>query len=248
MKGGKQRTSWMDLDALFSKFKFHQTQKLLFIKGLERKGSAGPTFIILHTGAALRADGRLAKENIQSAISKQIKAQERNIKRATLMIKAWGTALENISTLDDALWRNPLWERELLLQMRREIKVNAPAAPKTHFHKDQLSPKKFRKGLVFRDVICMYNNNFSAFQVERQSIDNLFDLKNSWKALYPDVNFNKTAFNWFIFPKDISGNCTTAYLQFGTKAAPLAGSGNTQCYILKGGEWADERCVENWLS
>jgi len=76
----------------------------------------------------------------------------------------------------------------------------------------------------------------------------LHSLPNEWRSLFPDVEFNRTVFRWMVFPKDLSGGTTIAYLQFGNMAGRLAGNGHTRRYDHEHDQWTERESVESWVS
>ena len=67
MNADHRKSDWTTLEGIKAHFSFHTIQRDLFDVGLEQRGTDGPAFIILHTGAALRPDGAAAKRELLEA-------------------------------------------------------------------------------------------------------------------------------------------------------------------------------------
>jgi len=249
MTNGRNRTDWMDLKGLKSHFKFHEIQAGLLDTGLERIKTDAPAFIILHTGAALRPDGAEARQQLIEAITDKIAAQEAEAIAAEKRAQAWADIRERIEGMThDHHWKNPLWEKEILRNLRKDIR-SLPNAPHTPVrHGDRLFSHSFRRGFTYRDVIFLQGDRYAAFQVDRTKIDHLFTLKGHWNGLFPEIDFTRKIFKWMVFPKDLSGNAQISYLQYGFMAGPKAGKGHTRRYDLEHGAWREGESVESWVS
>ena len=249
MSSARDRTEWMSLDGLKAHYTMHALQRDLLDAGLERRGTEGPAFILLHTGAALRPDGAESRREVMEAIEDRVRLHEEEAKTATEMAEVWNGIKKRIAGMeDDEAWRNPLWERELLNTLRKELQsINRPLPERT-FKKDRLAAQKFRRGFDFRDVVCIHKDRFSAFKVNREQMQTASSLPIEWKELFPEVEFRRTVFRWMAFPKDLSGGTKTAYLQFGNMAFRLAGNGHTRRYDHEAGQWIEKDSVESWVS
>ena len=250
MSEGRDRTKWMSLEEIHDHFKLHGRQIQLLAKGLQRINPEGPAFIVLHTGAALYADGKESNEKLIAAVSEQIVRYKEQADNALSHANDWTRILERIQSMDDSedQWRNPLWEIEISKKLRKEIKSRRNIHDRPFRKSTQPLSKRFRRGLKYRDVVCIHKGQCSAFVVDRSDIGELLSLKGHWNPLFPDVNFERNTFRWMVFPKDISGNATTSYLQFGTMAGPKAGNGNVQRFDFREGEWEEGEFVESWVS
>lgn len=249
MSDGRDRTPWMSMEELHTHFNFHSTQRLLLDSGFSRMNLDGPMFMILHSGAALRPSGDDARNALLQAINAKIQEHETEAETEKSRAKAWEDLHQRIASMtDDAPWKNPLWEREILKGLKSEIKslrtISTPQIRKSA----PLFQHKFRRGLTYQDVVCIHNNRGSAFKVNRTKIDGLFSLRGEWNGLFPEIDFTRKPFKWMVFPKDISGNARIAYLQFGTMAMPKAGHGHTRRYDLEQGIWREGDSVESWVS
>lgn len=246
----REKTQWMTLERIKTHFNMHERQADLLDTGLERRGMNGPAFIILHTGAALRPDGKEARRNITNAIDDQINTIEQDAQAAIAKANAWRNIKQKIERkTDDSLWRNPLWEREILNEMHKELRgIGTSSTTKRAYRKNRLAKQKFRRGFTFRDVVCIHNNEFAAFKVDRSELGLMHSPPSDWQSLFPEIEFKRKPFRWMVFPKDISGGTTIAYLQFGEMAGRLAGRGNTRRYTLQNQEWTEGDTIETWLS
>jgi len=249
MSEGRERSPWMGLEELNLHFKFHEVQRSLLSTGLERMKTEGPAFIVLHTGAALRPDGAEARNQLLEAISDKIQQEKAQAEAATDRAQAWNDIHDQIVAMtDDDPWKNPLWEREIIKGLRKSIR-NMPTARSTQMrHGDRIFGHRFRRGFTYRDVVCVHKNRFSAFKVDRSKIDPLYSMKGHWNSLFPEIEFHRKVFKWMVFPKDLSGNSTIAYLQYGNMAMPKAGRGHTRRYDFELGKWREGESVESWTS
>jgi len=115
----RDRTEWMSLDGLKAHFTMHALQADLLDVGLERRGTEGPAFILLHTGAALRPDGAEARREILEAIEDKIRIHEEEARNSLTMADRWKDIHKRIDNMtDDDPWKNPLWEREILNSLK----------------------------------------------------------------------------------------------------------------------------------
>ena len=88
----RDRTEWMGLDGLKAHFTMHALQADLLDAGLERRGTDGPAFILLHTGAALRPDGAEARREVLEAIEDKIRIHEEEARASSPWPTAGGTS------------------------------------------------------------------------------------------------------------------------------------------------------------
>ena len=250
MSEGRDRTEWMSLDGIHDHYKLHERQIQLLDKGLNRINLEGPAFIVLHTGAALRADGKASKQKLLDAVSERRAKHEEEADVALSNAADWARILERIKLIeaDEDQWRNPLWEIEISKALRKEINGRRNIHSRPFRKPSQPLNSKFRRGFKYRDVVCIHKGQCSAFVIDRSDIGEIFSLKGHWNPLFPDVNFERKTFRWMVFPKDLNGNSTTAYLQFGTMAGPKAGNGNVRRFDFREGQWEEGEIVESWLS
>ena len=243
-------TKWMNLDETVQHFKMHPLQTKLFVTGMEKLPSQTPTFILLHSGAALKGSGRKAKEEVLETIKERIEIEEANAIQARSRMAAWKSIRKRIDReTEDSQWRNPMWEIEQMKEIRRSLKTESHIGTTSRIHrKDRLGRSRYRNTLSFRDVLCCFQGQFSAFKVNKGTSAMLFGLPEEWKALYPDVDFQKRVFRWMAFPKDLSGGTKIAYLHFGNMAFRLAGNGNTIRFDWIDDQWTPGECVESWVS
>lgn len=245
----RDRTEWMSLDGLKTHFTMHALQADLLDVGLERRGTEGPAFMLLHTGAALRPDGAEARREVIEAIEEKIRQHEAEAHAAQSQANKWKDIRGRIASMeDDDAWRNPLWEREIMKAFRKEIRGMGSVIPTPSRHGKRLFNHKFRRSFTYRDVVCIHQGQFAAFKVDRTEMDLMSSAPEEWKTLFPEIEFKRTVFRWMVFPKDLSGGTSIAYLQFGNMAGRLAGSGHTRRYDFDGNQWAQGDSVESWVS
>ena len=245
----RDRTDWMSLDGLKAHFTMHALQADLLDAGLERRGTEGPAFILLHTGAALRPDGAEARQEILEAIEDKIRIHEEEAQVSLAMADRWRDIQQRIEAMtDDDPWKNPLWEREILNSLKSELRSFGTGASITPRHGDRLFGHKFRRGFTYRDVVCVHEGRYSAFKVDQEPMGMMHSLPEEWRSLFPDLEFKRTVFRWMVFPKDLSGETTIAYLQFGDMAGRLAGNGHTRRYDHEQDQWIERESVESWVS
>lgn len=245
----RDRTEWMSLDGLKAHFTMHALQADLLDVGLERRGTEGPAFILLHTGAALRPNGAEARREILEAVEDKIRIHEEEARNSLTMADRWKDIHKRIDNMtDDDPWKNPLWEREILNSLKSELRSFGTGTSITPRHGDRLFGHKFRRGFTYRDVVCLYEGRYSAFKVDREPMGMMHSLPDEWRSLFPDVEFKRTVFRWMVFPKDLSGGTTIAYLQFGNMAGRLAGNGHTRRYDHEHDQWIERESVESWVS
>lgn len=245
----RDRTPWMDLDALKSHCSMHALQATLMDMGLERLGTEGPAFILMHTGAALRPNGIEARSEVLEAIEEKARQLEAEAQAAQSQADKWRDIRERMAVLgDDDTWKNPLWEREMMKAFRKELRGYGTGISMPSRHSKRLFHPKFRRGFSYRDVVCVQKGAFSAFKVDRSELDMMHTAPSSWKALFPEVEFTRQVHRWMVFPKDLSGGTTIAYLQFGNKAGPKVGRGHTRRYDINGDQWREGDSIESWVS
>lgn len=245
----RDRTDWMSLDGLKAHFTMHALQSDLLDVGLERRGTEGPAFILMHTGAALRSDGAEARGEVLEAIEEKIRQHEAEAQSAQSQADRWKDIRERISGMEDnEAWKNPLWEREMMKAFRREIRGMGSSTRNPSRHGKRLLNHKFRRAFTYRDVVCIHQGQFAAFKVDRTEMDLMNSVPNEWKDLFPEIEFKRTVFRWMVFPKDLSGGTSIAYLQFGNMAGRLAGNGHTRRYDFDGDHWLEGDSIESWVS
>ena len=249
MNADHRKSDWTTLEGIKAHFSFHTIQRDLFDVGLEQRGTDGPAFIILHTGAALRPDGAAAKRVLLEATLDQVQQHKAESLAAQARAEAWNDIHDRIATMNqNSLWKNPMWEREILKGLKDEIKAIPGTNSPTKRHGDLLFGHKFRRGFTYRDVVCVHEGKFCAFKVDREKIDHLFTLKGRWDSIFPEIDFTRKVFKWMVFPKDLSGGSTIAYLQFGNMAFSKAGGGHVRRYDFSEGLWRQGETVESWRS
>ena len=245
----RDRTEWMSLEGLKAHFGMHPLQAALLDAGLDRRGMDGPSFILMHTGAALRPDGAQARAEILEAIDEKIRLHHEEAESAKAMALRWEEIRDRVDGMtDDGPWKNPLWEREFLKGLRKDMRTMGTGHLSTPRLAKRLAQHKFRRGFPYRDVVCIHQNQYSAFRVDREHMGMLSTLPPEWKALFPEVDFTRQVFRWMVFPKDLSGGTHMAYLQFGNMAFRLAGDGHTRRYDHQNGQWIEGESIESWRS
>jgi len=250
MEEGRDKSDWMTLSGLHGHFNFHARQSDLLDVALEQSGTQGPSFIILHTGAALRPDGAQAREAVLTAINEKIQQHEADAIASDEQAEAWRSIYRRFEDMtDDGPWKNPLWEKEILKEARQELRSTKSFSVTPRFQrKGRLQDHRFRRGLSFRDVVCVHEDRYCAFKVDRSKIDNLFAYHGEWGPLFPEIEWTGSRFKWLVFPKDMSGNARIAYLQFGYRAGRLAGDGHTRRFDLVDDHWIAGEKLEFWRS
>lgn len=95
-----------------------------------------------------------------------------------------------------------MWEFEQMKAIKKSLKTESHVHVAYRIHrKDRLGISQFSNTLSFRDDLCCFASQFSAFQVNKRTNAMMFGLPEEWKALYPDIDFEDKVLRWMAFPQ-----------------------------------------------